>query len=286
VNSLPHDPNSPATGGGIPRRIIQTGKTARLPLLEQAAAANLKLLNPDFEYCFFDNQQVEAFLDQRFPQYRAVFDKFRFPIQRYDFFRYLAVYGLGGFYFDTDVFLARALEPLLPCRAVFPFEELTLARHLRDQHGMDWEAGNYAFGAEAGHPFLKAIIENCVQAQKDPSWAEPMMKGIPLPFRGQFEVTNSTGPGTVTRTLAENPALRQTVTILFPHDVCDESSWHRFGDYGVHLMHGSWRKKDSFVRARLARFWEVRRRTALARESERLGAARPGAWRTVQALSL
>jgi len=71
----------------IPKRIIQTGKSADLPLKEKAAVCNLKLLNPDFEYLFFDDQQVESFMDQQPPEYRRIFDTFPFRIQRYDFFR-------------------------------------------------------------------------------------------------------------------------------------------------------------------------------------------------------
>jgi mannosyltransferase OCH1-like enzyme len=104
----------------IPRRIIQTDKSADLPLLAKAATTNLRLLNPDFEYLFFDDAQVEEFIDAEFPQYRSVFDSFSARIQRYDFFRYLAVYRFGGFYFDTDVFLASSLEDLLGFGCVFP----------------------------------------------------------------------------------------------------------------------------------------------------------------------
>src|SRR5215469_12232239 len=97
----------------IPKRIIQTDKSSDLPLLARASATNLRLLNPDFEYLFFDDASVEEFIDAEFPQYRPVFDSFPVRIQRYDFFRYLAVYHFGGFYFDTDVLLSSALEDLL-----------------------------------------------------------------------------------------------------------------------------------------------------------------------------
>src|SRR6185437_10420746 len=121
---------------------------------------------------------------------------------------------LGGFYFDTDVLLATGLSELLVHGCVFPFEELTLSRHLRRQYQMDWEIGNYGFGATAGHPFVNAIIQNCVRAQHDPNWVKPMMQGIPRPFRSEFQVLNTTGPGLVSRTLAENPDLAKAVTIL------------------------------------------------------------------------
>jgi inositol phosphorylceramide mannosyltransferase catalytic subunit len=257
----------------IPARIIQTGTCHDLPLLARAAITNLKCLNPNFDYRFFDDDSVIAFIRDEFPEYYEAFEAFPVRIQKYDFFRYLAVYRLGGFYFDTDVFFAADLQELPSEACVFPFEELTLSRYLRNR-GIDWEIGNYAFGAVAGHPFLEAVIENCIRAQDEPEWVEPMMQGIPRPFRSEFYVLNTTGPGLLTRTLAENPNLARDMTILFPDDVCDERTWHQFGDFGVHLQEGSWRSKGSYVRRRLANLWESGARHRLHRESRALGKTR------------
>ena len=265
--------------GKIPPRIIQTGKSRNLPLLAKAATANLKCLNPEFEHRFFDDREVSGFIQFEFPEYREVFESFPFNIQRYDFFRYLAVFRLGGFYFDTDVFFATGLHELLAHRCVFPFEELTLSRYLRRQYQMDWEIGNFGFGAEAGHPFLGAVIQNCIRAQRDPDWAEPMMQGIPRPFRAEFYVLNTTGPGLVSRTLAENPDLAEDVTILFPDDVCDERTWHQFGKLGVHAQEGSWRSKNSYLRRRLANLWEEWARGRGMSESRRHGKTRSAPFR-------
>jgi len=120
---------------------------------------------------------------------------------------------------------------------------------------MDWEIGNYAFGASAGHPFIHEIIENCVRAQKEPTWAEAMMESIPRMFRDEFYVVNTTGPGLVSRTLAEYPDAATQVKVLFPENVCDSTNWHRFGSYGVHLQDGTWRKRKSFFRRRSIRAW-------------------------------
>ncbi len=258
----------------IPKRIIQTDKSADLPLLTKAATTSVRLLNPDFEYLFFDDAQVETFIDTEFPRYRSLFDSFPFRIQRYDFFRYLAVYRLGGFYFDTDVLLASSLDDLLSFGCVFPFEELSVQSFLDREYGMDWEIGNYAFGATATHPFLEAIIENCIRAQREPKWIDPMMQPIPRMFRQDFYVFNTTGPGLVTRTLAEFPGARDQVEVLFPTDVCDPSSWHCFGSYGVHLQGGTWRKSKGFIRRRLHRLWENTTRKALYAKSLHRGGKR------------
>lgn len=258
----------------IPRRIIQTGKNRNLSLIEQAAVSNLTLLNPGFEHVYFDDADVETFIGREFPEYRTLFGGFPHRIQRFDFFRYLAVYRLGGFYFDLDVFLARSIEELTQASCVFPFEELTLNAFLRSQHKLDWEIGNYAFGAAAGHPFMRAVIDNCVRAQREPHWVAPMMAGIPGYVRSGFEVLNTTGPGLVTRTLAENPSASAGVTVLFPPDVCDERSWHNFGTFGVHMMAASWRGRGSFLRRRLSRYWETRERRRRLAESRAFGPRR------------
>lgn len=238
----------------IPRRIIQTGKTRNLPPLAQAAARLLQVQHPDWEYLFFDDAAVLRFIATEYPQHQRTFDSFPHPIQRFDFFRYLAVLRHGGFYFDLDVLILEELTELLPHACVFPFEELTLNRFLRTRCGIDWEIGNYAFGAAAGDPFVAAIVENCVRAQRDPDWAAPLCHGIPAPFRARFEVLNTTGPGLATRTLAEQTSTH--VKILYPDDVCDETQWHRFGRFGVHLMEASWRERGHFLGRKAALLWE------------------------------
>jgi hypothetical protein len=271
---VPHSSQRDPMPYRIPKRIIQTGKHAEQSLRNRAMMSNIRLLNPDFEYLFFDDERVDIFFKQEFPQYRAVFDSFRFPIQRYDFFRYLAVYRYGGFYFDLDVLLASGLSGFLDVGCIFPFEGLTFSHFLRTQHKMDWEIGNYAFGAAPGHPFLEAIIENCVRAQKDPSWVKPMMRGLPILSRAEFFVLNTTGPGLISRTLAENAELSKMVEILFPDDVCDLGNWNRFGNLGVHLMEGSWRAENGFLRRRLAVYLEYRKLQKLLKQSQRLGKTR------------
>ena len=240
----------------IPRRIIQTARDRTFSTLEKAAIQNVRLLHPDWEYLFFDDVDIRRFVAAEFPQHQQTFDRFRRTIQRIDFFRYLAVFRLGGFYLDLDVFLAESLDPLCCHGAVFPFEELTLNGFLRKQHAMDWEIGNYAFGATAGHPYLEAVIANCIRSQSDPEWTGLMMSGIPSFFRSDFEVLNTTGPGQLSRTLAECPEATGDLEILFPEDVCAESSWHQFGQYGTHLMAASWRTKAGFLHGRLMRLWE------------------------------
>ena len=236
--------------------------------------SNIRLLHPDYEYLFFDDCGVEQFIDQEFPEHRPVFNHFRFPIQRYDFFRYLAIYKYGGFYFDMDVLLASSVSGLLDSGCVFPFEGLTFSHLLRAQYKMDWEIGNYAFGAAPGHPFLEAVIDNCVRAQRDAAWVKPMMHGLPPLSKVEFDILYTTGPGLVSRTLAENPQLAKTVRVLFPEDVCDFNNWNRFGDLGIHLRGASWRVNRGRLRMKVAGEWEYWKMRKLMKESISLGKLR------------
>jgi inositol phosphorylceramide mannosyltransferase catalytic subunit len=259
----------------IPKRIIQIwGGGLDLPLLAQASAANLRLLNPDFEYLLFDDKRMEEFINEHSPEYRMVYNSFGLPIQRYDFFRYLAVYHLGGFYFDTDIFLASSLSDLLDFGCVFPFEELTESTFLRTEYGMDWQIAIYGFGAAAGHSFLRAIIENCVRAQRDPEWSEPMMRSIPRLCRDEYYVLNTTGPGLASRTLAEYPDAASQVKVLFPENVCDSKYWNRFGKYGVHVTQARWHKRGSFLRSRLIAAWMSWAKRKSVKKSLFLGGSR------------
>lgn len=253
----------------IPKRIIQTGKKKNQPLLNRAAMANLRLLNPDFDYVFYDDDAVESFIVREFPQYQEVFRSFRFPIQRYDFFRYLAIYRYGGFYFDLDVLLASNLSNLLELGCVFPFEGITLSKYLRENFHMDWEIGNYAFGAAPAHPFLALVIEACVKAQKEPNSVTPMMRGLPWILTDEYRILNTTGPGLLSRCLAENAGVAKTVAVLFPDDLYDENSWNCFGELGIHLMEGSWRTRSSFLVRRLSQYWERQTLRSLTREKSR-----------------
>jgi hypothetical protein len=260
----------------IPKRILQVWGGGRpLPLLGKAVAANIRLMNPDFEYVQFDDSAMNAFVSQYYPQYEAFFQSLELAIQRYDFFRYLAVYQLGGFYFDFDVLLAERLDQLLAEGCVFPFERLTWTDYLRAQHSMDWEVGNYAFGAVSGHPFLASVIKNCVRARTDKRWSELITKSIPRLLREELLVIYSTGPGMVSRTLAEYSDVANPVRVLFPPDVCDRGYWNRFGNYGIHLGNGSWRVSQSVLRRRLVGFLGRRNEERAIKLAKRLGQTRP-----------
>lgn len=229
----------------IPKRIIQKGRGRGDTPLHRAVEANLRSLNPDYEYLFFDNDSADAFVSVNFPEHLPLMRSFPEQIQKWDFFRYLAVLHYGGFYFDTDFLLSEPLDDLLNLGCVFTFEKIAINRFLLERFGLTWELANYAFGASPQHPFLAAIVSNCVRASKDAAWVNDMVSKLPWIFQKEARVLCSTGPGLVTRTYAEDPLLANTVHVLSPGKIYDNTSWFQFGSKGVHLMESSWRKKKS-----------------------------------------
>lgn len=258
----------------IPRRIIQTNKNSSLSLIAKASAANVKLLNKDYEYIFFSDEDIEEFIAENYPEYRSIFYAFRYPIQRIDFFRYLAIYKMGGFYFDLDVFLASNLDDLLDSACVFPFEELTVNSFLINDCDIDWEIGNYAFGAAPQHPFLLAVINNCLRAQEEPEWAELMLRAFPRMLYDRYYVLCTTGPGLITRTLAEFPKAAEHVRVLFPDNVCDPKTWHNFGTYGVHMMEGTWLNRKGLFYKLYTKIWDAWMMKKVLKEGMKQGRTR------------
>ena len=87
----------------IPKIIIQTWKNRDLPPYYKKTQNLIFRNNPDYRYIFFDDNDILKFVKDRYPAFQDTLKKFKRKIQVIDFFRLLAVYEYGGFYFDMDV---------------------------------------------------------------------------------------------------------------------------------------------------------------------------------------
>jgi len=56
----------------------------------------------DIPYCLWSKQDIEDLLED-YPQYKKLYNDFRYDIQRIDFARLLILYHHGGLYLDLDV---------------------------------------------------------------------------------------------------------------------------------------------------------------------------------------
>ena len=236
----------------IPKIIIQTWKCKELPPYYKKTQNMIFRHNPEYQLIFFDDDDIEKFISGRYSQFEPVLKKFKRKIQIIDFFRLLAVYEYGGFYFDMDVEVIKNLDSLLQYSCVFPVEMKRNNRILSDI-GYDFNLGNYAFGASPRNPVIWAIIEEIVKVIDDPyrligKGAHPKLADLISEISEESEnqtaheyVYHTTGPVMVSRVVFDEMAAGSSVKILYPANWPSRSSWFRFGDYAKHTMTGTWK---------------------------------------------
>ena len=94
----------------IPRIINQVygvfndGKSIEsIPIFHQQVSKTKQYCQTnDIIYKMWGNQECNELIN-KYPQYKDLYENFRFPIQKADFIRYLILYDEGGIYVDCDV---------------------------------------------------------------------------------------------------------------------------------------------------------------------------------------
>ena len=221
------------TNNCIPKIIIQTWKDNTIPKSCINYIHKLKQLHKDYDYMFFTDSDIEDFIKLQFPNYYDIYNNFKYTIQKIDFFRYLAIYYYGGFYFDIDMNINYSIDKLCIYECVFPKEYDTIIKDklLLNQH-MNFLIGNYAFGASKKNKFIKLCIDNIVNDR------------IPIdtiPGKGTIKETYvlyTTGPVMVSQSYIDFQ-FKNNIKIIEPSVFKPNS----FGNYGNHVMIGSWTNK-------------------------------------------
>jgi hypothetical protein len=154
-------------GQSIPHIIHQTFYERTLPPELQRNVDRLRTLNPGWEYRFYDDDDIKAFISEHYGQ--AVLHYFerigpQYGAARADLFRYLLMYKVGGLYLDIKSTAMRPLDEVFR-----PDDRFLLSTWGREQAswGYHYELRNLAHGefqqwyiaCAAGHPFLKEVIE-------------------------------------------------------------------------------------------------------------------------------
>jgi mannosyltransferase OCH1-like enzyme len=221
----------------IPKIIIQTWKTKDIPEKYKEDVDSVKKYNSDFEFLFFDDNDIETFLKNNYPQYYESYIKLPVKIQKIDYFRYIAVYHYGGFYFDLDMRCLHPLEELLNYDCIFPVDD-----NLNDKkcgkrrfnnicnNNMKVVLGQYAFGAKPKNEFIKLLIDTIHDNIN--KYIEDYEKDYEK-HKHQY-VYNTTGPDFVTNVYI-NYLNKQMVHIL----EYDEGEY--FGKYAKHNHYGTWK---------------------------------------------
>ena len=231
----------------IPKRLIITyiSRAALNPLMRQCVE-QMEQLHPDWDIQFYSDGDCEDFVRKQGNGFLDLYRWYPRPVQKADFFRVLAVWAMGGVYLDADVLLHRPLDPLLKHQAVFPWEwemgpkefELRFPRGTR-QGEKPLAVGQYAFAAEAQHPFLTDVIGEMVKRSRN----------FDAKQCTDLDVLHSTGPDVTTTCYYRNrQAWKGKVTMLWgaadpksgEAPLYGSARWQRLGQYGKHLLNSGW----------------------------------------------
>lgn len=98
----------------IPRIIIQTNEKDTVPVKMLEAMNILIEMNPEYEYMYFDNEDVKKYLLENFdPKVLAAYNKLKPGAYKADLFRYCILYKMGGVYIDSPMLCKRPLADLI-----------------------------------------------------------------------------------------------------------------------------------------------------------------------------
>lgn len=146
------------------KRITQIhGSYARLGLFERVAIEQWRVLNPDIEYRFIVDKDIDDFIADQWPQHMVTYNQMM-PICKAGVQRLSAVLRWGGFYTDCGSY---PIRPIKDFRPEGLWESDLVMFKLRDREGQPPLITDCMFAAEQGHPFIRGLIEEIFRRTED-----------------------------------------------------------------------------------------------------------------------
>lgn len=141
----------------IPKIIWQTMKTNRIPLLMKDYIDTWTDKNPEYEYRFYNDEDIKKFLKNNFPQYFEGYNKIKYGASKADLWRYLIIYKFGGVYADMD------------CECINPLREwVKPSSEYVTQLGINKDICQWLIISTPGNPiFLKAAEKSLDNINND-----------------------------------------------------------------------------------------------------------------------
>jgi len=194
-------------GSSIPKIIHQTYMSREtLPQEIQLNIDRLKRLNPDWEYRFYDDEDIEKYITRNFPDVLPYYVSInsKYGAARADLFRYLVIYNEGGVYMDIKSTFIKPLN-----MAIKEDDAYLLSYWNRGKSGIHPEIHNslgefqqcFIIGRK-GHMFLKNVIDTVLRNID--------IYRYRIHFYGKYGTLRVTGP--IAYTLAIAPLTKQ-----YPH---------------------------------------------------------------------
>jgi mannosyltransferase OCH1-like enzyme len=129
----------------VPRIIHQTWKTADVPDIWHHARKECQRLHPGYEFKLWTDASAREMISEDYPEYLALYDGYKYNIQRADAMRLFFLHKYGGIYIDLDIECLRSLDFLRHYGWVMP------------QTKPVGFSNDFLVGT-AGHPFLGQML--------------------------------------------------------------------------------------------------------------------------------
>ena len=192
-------------GDTIPKIIHQTFGSRSMPDVLTSNIENIRRTNPEWEYRFYDDDAIEAFIGKHYGKrllliYRSIDPSY--GAARADLFRYLVVYRFGGVYLDIKSRFLVPIDEVISGDERYIISQWSNAKGERyEGFGLKPEGAHIAGGelqqwhviAAPGHPFLRAVLLSVLEGIKR---YRPWRQGT-----GKVGVMNLTGPMIYTLTI-------------------------------------------------------------------------------------
>lgn len=134
----------------IPKKIHQTWYKKQIPYLVQRDINKMKKLNKEYEYHFYDDDDIIRFIKSNYDDdIHEAYSKLTVGASKADFFRYLVLYKEGGIYLDLDSAIHKNLDDLIEGRSA------VISREGHENLYVQW-----MLIFSKNHPILKEVIEN------------------------------------------------------------------------------------------------------------------------------
>ena len=142
----------------IQKTIFQTYKTNQLPLITRWHIYRLKRKNPEYDYQFYDDARIDAFIKTEFgTEIYDLYKRINIGAAKADFFRYAILYKKGGVYLDIDSLITKKIDTFIKQN-----DSAVIALESNRNFYVQW-----VLFFEAGHPFLKQTLEDVIQNLKE-----------------------------------------------------------------------------------------------------------------------
>lgn len=157
----------------IPKNIFQTMETNLSILNVKACIEQTKLLNPEYNYYYYNAFECRKFMKEHFNDIFEYYDLLIPGAYKADLWRYCVLYKYGGFYTDIRMYPYMSFDSIIS-------DDTEFVTCIDLSKNMAYQA---ILGCAPGNKFIKSVINECIKNIKNRS--------------NDNGCLNITGPGTL-----------------------------------------------------------------------------------------